>query len=71
MKFLRVLIGLAIFILGIYAGWMVFTGLTSGEIMQLAKYGDAVFHKTVEPTRYWIASVMLIVGGINLIRKNL
>jgi len=78
MNILRAVAGLAIFLLGVYAGWIVVAGLDSGEIMQLSKNGNAVFHKSVEPSRYWIAivfwtiaSVMLMGGGINMIRKNL
>ena len=78
MSMLRALAGLAIFILGLYAAWTLITGLASGEIMQFSKHGNATFHKTVEPNRYWIAisfwtiaSIMLVGGGINMIRKNL
>ena len=78
MNIFRVFAGLTILILGVYAGWTVIAGLGSGEIMQLSKNGNAVFHKSVEPSRYWIAivfwtiaSVMLVGGGINMIRKNL
>ena len=78
MNFFRVIAGFAIFILGLYASWTVIVGLGTGDIIQLSKHGNAIFHKAVEPDRYWIAiffwtigSIMLVGGGINMIRKNL
>ena len=77
MKFIRIP-GIAIFILGLYAGWSVIVGLNSGDILQMSKHGNAILHKSLEPNRYWIAigfwtiaTVMLMGGGINMIRKNL
>ena len=78
MNIIRIFAGIAILILGIYAGGEVISGLDSGEIMQLAKQGNIILHREIEPNRFWIAivfwtiaSVMLIGGGINMIRKNL
>jgi hypothetical protein len=76
-KFIRVFAGVAIAILGFYAAGEVLSGLTTGEIMRMAKQGNVVLYKSSEPGRYWIAlgfwfiaSVMLIGGGLNMIRKN-
>jgi len=78
MNVIRIFAGIAIFILGLYAGWTAIAGLGSGEIVQLSKHGSTILHKALEPSRFWIAivfwtiaSVMLIGGGINMIRKNL
>lgn len=77
MGFLRTLSGVAILLLGLYAGWILIVGLGSGEIMQLSKHGDTILHKATEPSRYWIAigfwtiaSVMLIGGGIYRIKSS-
>ncbi|RYY74272.1 MAG: hypothetical protein EOO52_15570 [Gammaproteobacteria bacterium] len=78
MSILRAIAGHAILILGVYAGVIVIAGLSSGDIVQLSTHGNPVFHKSVGPSRFWIAIsfwvlalVILISGGINLIRKNL
>jgi len=78
MNLIRALAGLAIFILGLYAGWILLQGLNSGEIMQMSRHSNAILHKDIEPSRYWIAigfwtiaTLMLISGGATMLRKNL
>jgi hypothetical protein len=78
MKFIRAIAGIAIFCLGIYALSTVVAGIKNGEIMQFSKRGNAIMHRTREPDRFWIAisfwsigTVMLIGGGINMLRKSL
>lgn len=78
MRFIRIIAGIAIFILGLWAAWTLFNGFSIGEILKLSKHGNDVLHKATEPNRYWIAiffwtiaTIMLIGGGINMIRKNL
>lgn len=78
MSFIRVLAGITIFCIGLYALSVVATGINSGEVVQFSKRGSAVMHRNQEPDRFWIAiafwsigTVMLIGGGINMIRKNL
>ncbi len=78
MAFFRVIAGIAIFCLGIYALITVASGINKGEIVQFSKRGNAVMHLNQEPDRFWIAitfwsigGLMLIGGGANMVRKNL
>lgn len=77
MKFIRGLAGIAIFCLGIYALTTVVTGINTGEIERFSKQGNAILHRNQEPDRFWIAigfwsigGIMLIGGGINMVRKH-
>lgn len=78
MAFIRVCAGIAIFCLGLYALGTVFSGIKKGEIVQFSKRGDAIMHQNREPDRFWIAitfwsigGIMLVGGGLNMVRKNL
>lgn len=78
MSLIRVIAGIAIFCIGLYALSTVAEGIKSGEIVQFSKHGNAVMHKHQEPDRFWIAitfwsigGIMLIGGGMNIVRKNL